>query len=203
MLSASPVDDNRGQRGTIPRYISRLESRAFSLPPQPLTSFVGRERELDDLSTLLRTDAVRLLTITGSGGVGKTRLALRLAEEVELEFADGAAFVPLAAVVDPDLVVDAIAREVGARDMGDGALTDRLLYAIGNRRMLLLLNNFEQVVGAAPEVTQLLRACPGLKVLVTSRVPLHVAGEQEYTVSPLALPPHQDVDAEPFESPAI
>ncbi len=203
MLSASPVDDNRGQRGTIPRYISRLESRAFTLPPQPLTSFVGRERELDDLSTLLRTDAVRLLTITGSGGVGKTRLALRLAEELELEFADGAAFVPLAAVVDPDLVVDAIAREVGARDMGDGALTDRLLYAIGNRRMLLLLDNFEQVAGAAPEVTQLLRACPGLKVLVTSRVPLHVAGEQEYTVSPLALPPRQDLDAEPIESPAI
>ncbi len=204
MLNASPADGNRRTRGTISRFTGRFEPRAFDLPPQPLTSFVGRERELDDLSALLGNDAVRLLTITGPGGVGKTRLAMRLAEELEPDFADGAAFVPLSAVVDHDLVIDAIARVVGVRDTGEGALIDRLRYSIGSRRMLLLLDNFEQVVAAAPDVTQLLWTCPGLKVLVTSRVPLHVAGEQEYAVAPLAVPGSRpDPNDGIAESPAV
>ena len=195
---------NHAPLGTVARLGGRLELRMFSLPPQPLTSFVGRELELRGVEDLLRNESVRLLTLTGPGGVGKTRVALRLAEDMSPEFADGAAFVPLAAVVDPALVIDAVAHEFGVRDTGDGAPVDRLSYAIGRKQLLLVLDNFEQVVAAAPDVTQLLRACPRLKILVTSRVPLHVAGEQEYAIAPLAVPRSRQIpDAGAAESPAV
>jgi predicted ATPase len=155
------------------------------LPSQP-TSFVGRERELAEARRLLL--AGRLLTLTGPGGTGKTRLALRLAEEVAGRFADGVAFVPLAALADPELVLPAVAHALGVPETGRRPLLEGLLAALRPRRLLLVLDTFERLTGAAPLVSDLLAACPGLTVLATSRMPLQAPGEQVFPVPPLALP---------------
>jgi predicted ATPase len=146
--------------------------------PVPATAFVGRTRELGEVTEHLANDAVRLLTLTGPGGTGKTRLAVQAAAGVADRYPNGAWWVALAPVREPSLVVDAVARAMGARR----ALAEH----IGAQRLLLVLDNFEQVLDAAPDVAGLLAACPGLDVLVTSRAPLHVEGEWEYRVDPLA-----------------
>jgi non-specific serine/threonine protein kinase len=156
--------------------------------PVPLTSFVGREREIAAVVDLLRDDGVRLLTLTGTGGVGKTRLALRVAQDVVSEFADGVAFVDLAPLRDPDRVLPAVARAVGVPEAGDRPVGERLAAALAGRTLLLLLDSVEQVGVAAPTVADLLAACPGLVVLATGRGALRVGGEQEFPVPPLALP---------------
>ncbi|CAA9566453.1 MAG: hypothetical protein AVDCRST_MAG73-4175 [uncultured Thermomicrobiales bacterium] len=156
--------------------------------PTPPTSFFGREGDIAAVAERLRGDRVRLLTLTGPGGVGKTRLALRVAETSAADFADGAAFVPLAALAGPDLVGAALARGLGVREGGDRATAERLGAALRDRHLLLVLDNFEHVVLAAPLVADLLAACPRLTVLVTSRVPLRLAGEHRYPVPPLRLP---------------
>jgi predicted ATPase/DNA-binding SARP family transcriptional activator len=150
-----------------------------SLPFQS-TPLVGRERELDELVRLVRREQLRLVTVTGPGGVGKTRLALQVAAEVLEEFPDGITWVPLQSLRDHELVLPAIARAVGAED--------GLETHIGERRMLLLLDNMEQLVRAAPQLAELLTQTPNLRLLVTSREPLHLAGEQEYLVGPLDEP---------------
>ncbi|MFL5761448.1 MAG: LuxR C-terminal-related transcriptional regulator [Thermomicrobiales bacterium] len=137
---------------------------------------------------LLCAGGVRLVNLTGSGGSGKTRLALQTMAEAEECFADGACFVPLAAVSDPDLVAPTIAEALGIRSAGRRPVGEQLRAFLRPRRLLLVLDNFEQVLAAAPDVTALLAACPGLKVLATSRVVLHVAGEQDFPVPPLPLP---------------
>lgn len=147
-----------------------------NLPIQP-SPLVGRERELEEAGALLR--AQRLVTLTGPGGSGKTRLALQLAAESLEEFPDGLFWVPLQALRDPVLVERAIAASVGA--------DDGLGEHVGDKRLLLLLDNFEQVVEAAPVVSSLLASTPNAKVLVTSREPLHVESEQRYPVEPLAV----------------
>jgi predicted ATPase/class 3 adenylate cyclase len=147
-----------------------------TLPVQP-SPLIGRERELDEAAALLH-DA-RLLTLTGAGGSGKTRLALQLAAEASDDFPDGVFWVPLAAVTDPELVTPTIAEAIGAQD----ALSEH----VGAKRMLLLLDNFEQVLAAAPELGDLLRGCPNLTLLITSRAVLRIAGEHEYQVDPLPL----------------
>ena len=190
-------------RSTVARFGGPFEPLSLAVPPQPLTSFVGRERELAAAAALLRERAVRLLTVTGPGGVGKTRLAMRLAGDLAPDFADGVAFVPLATVSDPGLVVDAIAQVLGTRDTGGAAPLDRLRFALGGKGVLLVLDNFEQVAAAAPEVAQLLAVCPGLKLLVTSRVPLHVVGEQEYPLAPLAVTPEHENPSRHSEAVAL
>jgi predicted ATPase/class 3 adenylate cyclase len=145
-----------------------------NLPIQP-TPLVGRERELEEAGALVRSH--RLLTLTGPGGSGKTRLALQLAAEAVEQFPDGVYWVPLQALRDPALVERAIAASVGA----DNGLVDH----VGNKQLLLLLDNFEQVVEAAPTVSSLLTSTPSAKILVTSREPLHVESEQRYPVDPL------------------
>jgi predicted ATPase/DNA-binding CsgD family transcriptional regulator len=154
--------------------------------PRQLTSFIGRERELQDLRGLLERS--RLLTLTGPGGSGKTRLGLQLAAEVSGGFPDGVYFVALAPVGNPDLVLSSIAQGVGLRDVGDRPLLDRLQSHLGPARALLLLDNFEHLIAAAPVVVQILQATVALRIVVTSRAPLHVSGEQEFGVPPLQVP---------------
>jgi len=165
----------------------------WSLPtrnnlPAGLTSFVGRVDEVTGLAELLSRDGVRLVTLTGTGGSGKTRLALRVAGEVLDAFPDGVFFVPLVAVSDSELVVKTVAETVGLRDVLDSSLQARLAGWLRTRRVLLLLDNLEQVVDCGPDVVALLRAAPHVKVLATSRVPLRVYGEHAWPVEPLPLP---------------
>lgn len=143
--------------------------------PTPASSFVGREQELVQAEALLAT--TRLLTVTGPGGTGKTRFAIELASRVTPGYPDGVAWVPLAPLVDPKLVIETVAQALGAKD--------RLEHYIGEKRMLLLLDNLEQVIESARDLSSLLAACPNLKLLVTSRELLRIRGETEFVLPPL------------------
>ena len=154
--------------------------------PRPSDSFIGRERELSWVKRLL--GSARLLTITGAPGAGKTRLAIEAGTALRREFGGEVYFVPLAAIREPELVIPAIARALDVRDDGRIPLKERLAAHVRNRRLLLILDNFEQVAGAAPLVAELLVASPLLRALVTSRQSLHVSGEHEFMLPPLALP---------------
>src|SRR5215217_7329444 len=167
--------------------LKTLDARINNLPTQ-LTSLVGREKELSEIAGLLRRPEVRLLTLTGAGGTGKTRLGLQVAADLLDEFDSGVFFVALAPISDPKLVASAIAEPLGVRESAERTLTEALKEHLRDKEFLLLLDNFEQVVGAAPLVGQFLSTCPRLKALATSRVALRVYGEHEYAVPLLALP---------------
>jgi len=162
--------------------------------PVPLTPLVGREHEVAEIGALLRRPEVRLMTLTGTGGVGKTRVALAVARALLNEFADGVCLVLLAPVSDPVQVLPTIGQALGLREAGDRPLQDQVQAYLEYRHLLLLLDNFEQLLIASPDLVDLLQACPQLKLLVTSRAVLHVQGEQEYLVRPLALPDLQRLD---------
>jgi predicted ATPase/DNA-binding CsgD family transcriptional regulator len=164
-------------------------AREYALPPEPSTPLIGREGELHTASDLLRDGATRLLTVTGPGGIGKTRFALRLAHEVEAEFEDGAVFVSLAPISDQALLATAIVQSLRLRESKEIGALERICLALRTRQLLLVLDNFEQIRPAAPFLAEILNACPRLKALVTSRVPLHLTVEQEFALPPLALPP--------------
>jgi predicted ATPase/class 3 adenylate cyclase len=174
-------------------------SHPTNLPVQ-VTSFVGRQREVAAIPRLLDRPGVRLLTLSGPGGTGKTRLAVKVAGELAESFPAGVFFVGLAPVNDPGLVVATIAQALGVRETAGQSLLESLTQHIGDQRLLLVLDNFEQVTAAAGSIVDLLTACPQLKVLVTSRAALHVSGEHAYVVPPLSLPArdiksNQDVTA--------
>ena len=167
--------------------LKTLNTYLNNLPVQP-TPFMGREKEVTAIEGLLRREDVRLLTLTGTGGTGKSRLALEVAAKLRNGFADGVFFVNLAPISDPDLVVSTIAQALELKETGDSSLLDLLKSSLREKKLLLLLDNFEQVVSAASYLTHLFTACPKLKILVTSRIVLHVRAEQEFAVPPLALP---------------
>ena len=159
--------------------------------PMPMTPLIGREAEVQIISDLLQGDT-RLLTITGPGGIGKTRVALQVASSLGTTSPDGVYFVGLAAIREPDLVVPAIAQALGVMMVNGQSPLAALIAVLRERRTVLLLDNFEQITAAAPSIGSLLTSCPHLKILVTSRAALHLAGEQEYLLPPLAGPdPHQ------------
>jgi predicted ATPase/class 3 adenylate cyclase len=164
-----------------------LEAYRNNLPLQP-TPLIGREKEVAEVCDLLGAEATRLLTLTGPGGIGKTRLALQAAADLLDEFPDGTYFVQLATLTEAELFISAVAETLGVREIGEQPLDETLKDYLHERRLLLLLDNFEQVLGAAPTVTELLTAAPGLKVLATSRAPLGLYGEHEFPVPPLTLP---------------
>jgi predicted ATPase/DNA-binding CsgD family transcriptional regulator len=155
--------------------------------PAPLTSLVGREREVAEVCGLLRRDDARLVTLTGPGGVGKTRVALAVAAAIGGAFTDGVRFVSLAPITDGRLVVPSVGRAFGIRETTGEPLAERLKAFLRRKRLLLVLDNFEHVAEAAPLVAELLSACPELRVLVTSRVRLRVSGEHERVIPPLGL----------------
>ena len=164
-----------------------LEVRPNNLPLQP-TPLVGREKEVEEVVERLHSEEVRLLTLTGPGGTGKSRLALQAAAELLEEFEDGVFFVALATITDPALVSSAIAGPLGVEESADQSLMESLKSYLHHKHLLLILDNFEQVLEGTPVVGELVAACPGLKFLTTSRIPLRLYGEQEYAVLPLDLP---------------
>ena len=164
-----------------------LDAHPNNLPAQA-TTLVGREAELAKVRELLRGDGARLVTLTGPGGVGKTRLAVQAAAELADEFAHGVWFAPLAPIREAELVLPAVAAALGVKDEPGVSPADAVKEFLRERRLLLLLDNFEQVVGAGPAVAELLAAAPGLKILVTSRELLRVYGEHDFPVPPLTLP---------------
>jgi predicted ATPase/DNA-binding CsgD family transcriptional regulator len=174
MYPQSPLDE--GTRLTRPAL------------PIVLTPFVGREQTVKDVCTLLCCSRVRLLTLTGTAGVGKTRLGVEVATRLTNDFADGVCFVPLVAIRDPELVIPTIARQLGVQEIGMQSIFEQVKVALQEKQVLLILDNFEQVMGAAFHVEDLLVACTSLKVVVTSREVLHLQAEKVYPVSPLPLP---------------
>jgi predicted ATPase/DNA-binding CsgD family transcriptional regulator len=156
--------------------------------PAPLTALIGREQEQAAVCRLLRQPEVRLVTLTGTGGVGKTRLGLQVTVDLLNDFADGVHFTSLAPISDPDLVIPTIAQTFDIKETDVQPLLDLLKASLQNKHLLLVLDNFEQILPAAPQLTDLLAFCPQLKLLVTSRSTLHVQGEHEFPVPPLAVP---------------
>jgi predicted ATPase/DNA-binding CsgD family transcriptional regulator len=197
MSGATPNDQHHEPRAGVVRAVPDRD------PPAPLPRFltplVGRKREVVALEALLLLPDAPLVTLIGPGGVGKTRLAVRVAEGITESFPDGSAFVPLATVRDPDLVVPTIAQALGMRETGDRSLAERLAAMLRYRVMLLVLDNLEQVPDAAPSISELLAACPNLTILTTSRAPLRVSGERTFDVPPLMLPTQVEGDEPSLE----
>ena len=197
----STLIESVGHHATVTEAVSAdpLTLHPISLPNY-LTELIGREQEVRVALQLLARPDVRLLTLTGTGGVGKTRLATQVAAELAPDFPDGVSFIALASLIDAALVVATIAQALGVPDVGEVPLLSRLTATLADKRALLVLDNFEHLPEAAPDVAALLQACPGLKVLATSRAALRVRGEQEYRVPPLALPGERDLaNAEALE----
>jgi predicted ATPase len=171
--------------------------------PSPVTAMVGRDADVAEVTRMLTAPGGRLVVLTGAGGAGKTKLAVAVAERTKRQWADGAAFVDLSSVSDPALVPDVIASALGLVGQGRERPLDTLDRVLAGRNMLIVLDNFEQVLDAAPAIADLLRRAPGLRALVTSRVVLRLRGEQEWRVDPLRVPATGSTLAVLAENPAV
>jgi predicted ATPase/transcriptional regulator with XRE-family HTH domain len=190
--SAHAVPDDLARSNPRERSDSGALAMAVTVPsrplPQPLDALIGREREIAAIVALFASDQARLVTLTGPGGVGKTRLSLAIASSIAADYPDGAIFVELGPLTNATQMLPAIANAVWLRETGDRPLIDVLIGFFGARRYLLILDNFEHLMPAAAEVAALVRECPNLQILGTSREPLRVRGEREVQVAPLAVP---------------
>ncbi len=190
------VDDlwsfEAGRERALPAAPARLAAlpaiRHAPALPEPLSSFVGRDDDLASVLALLRAPATRMVTLTGPGGIGKTRLALAAAAAMREHFPDGVLFVPLAAISRPELVIPAICQALGLRETASHNWRTRLLSFLVPKRMLLVIDNVEHLLEAAPDLTWILTNAPRVALLATSRAPLRVDGEREVPVAPLSLP---------------
>ena len=199
--SATKTAWPRASRGrSTPPSETRFPGAELPVVADPL---VGRERELVEVTALLHGEGTRLVTLTGPGGVGKTRLALQVADDRRTEFAGGVAFVPLAAITDSSLVLPTIAQALGAREIQDRSPEEAIAAALRGRRTLLVLDNLEQVLDAAPAIGRLLTAKLDVRLLVTSRTALRLSGEQRYPVRPLPVPEPTQQGEDLTESPAL
>ena len=174
--------------GVLPERVTGPSLLPSPSLPVPLTRLIGRETELAALRTALQDDDVRLLTLTGPGGVGKTRLAIAVASGLHDTFPDGVVFVDLSPLTDPDLVVPTVAAALGVRESPGQPLLKTLVAFIASKQLLLLLDNCEQLLAAAPDLAALLENCPGVTMLATSRTVLRVRGEHAFPLTPLPLP---------------
>src|SRR6266568_1006280 len=177
--AATPVKGEKAATGSPMRF--------QNLPPL-LAPLIGREQQEQAIRSILLRPEVRLLTLTGTAGIGKTRLASQVAMDLNEVFSQGVCLVQLAPISDYNLVVPTVAQTLGLRDVEEHLLFESLKAFLRNKHLLLLLDNFERVLEAAPALVELLLACPSIKILVTSRAVLHVEGENEFSVPPLSLP---------------
>ncbi len=204
-LALDLAADERAQFEAAARRRVPLAESAQSppLPPAP-TTLVGRAQAIDAVTALFQHPTVRLVTLTGPGGVGKTRLAVAAAQRLLDSIADGVVFVPLATISAPELVAGAIATALGIRERAGQTMQQDLIQALQPRHTLLVLDNFEHLLPAASLVSDLLAMCSRLAVLATSRAPLHLAAEQQFAVAPLEVPTWQEAPLEHLlELPAV
>ncbi|HLZ58486.1 MAG TPA: tetratricopeptide repeat protein [Ktedonosporobacter sp.] len=180
-------DESPDEASVLSSTDQPLSEYRWKVPP-PLNSFIGREQDLAALCSLLKSEDVRLVNLTGPGGVGKTCLSIEVAHTLRQHFRDGACFVSLGTITDPMLVLPAITQALGIPESGAESVMEQMKSLLRDRTFLLLLDNFEQVVAAAPMLEELLAIGRGLKILVTSREVLHLHVEQEFALTPLAVP---------------